>query len=409
MNLKMQIAIRYLSGKNSYFLSFSNLIAFLGIIIGLFSLLVVSSVMNGLSRDMARRIVSTKGEIRVFNKDFSPINDYQILIDELEKNYPQIAIAGPVNQGEFLLRRRNRTVFTENFGIDFNRHHQISEIFHQIRIGNPTEESFQNNGIVLGLDVSFQLNATVGDTVDVTSLAVLTPTPLGLIPKSERFRVVGIFHAGLPEFDRLYSFIDIEKSKNFKRHNGVDFIEIKTNQKDLNFNRLTQKIEHDLPQLTAQSWEVFDKTLFQAIQIEKIAMFVVMAIILVLASFNITGNFIRTVTEKKEEIAILKTLGMDKKEIFGFFVIMGFLICVIGIIIADILAFVLLFLQYKYEFLQIPIPGFPFSAVPVDLSLGRFIAFSILTIVICIIGTIYPAYKTMKINIIEVLHEQQQN
>ena len=403
MKLKIFMALKYLSGKSRYFLSFSNMIAFLGIVIGLFSLLIVSAVMNGLSKDMARRIVSTKGEIRLFHRDYSPIEEYLDLIEEIEANYPEIRVAGPVNQGEFLLRRRHLTAYTENFGIDFLKHREISEIFNMMVIGNPTQEAFDSNGIVLGLDIAFQLNATVGDTIDVVSPTILTPTPLGLLPKVERFRVIGIFQSGMPEFDRLYSFIEIENSKSFKRHNGVDFLEVKTNLKDLNLNRLTTQLERDFSHITAQSWEIFDRTLFQAIQIEKMAMFVVMTIILILASFNITGNFIRTVTEKREEIAILKTIGMEKKDIFSFFVFMGVLICAAGVVIADILAFTLLYLQYKYEFLQIPIPGFPFTAVPVDVNLGRFVAFSLLTLVICTVGTIYPAYKTMKINIIEEL------
>ena len=159
MNLKLQLALKYLSGKSRYFLSFSNTIAFLGIVIGLFSLIVVSSVMNGLSQDMARRIIDTKGEIRIFNNDYSPLYDYRDFIDELETNYPLVYAAGPVNKGEVLLRRRNLSVYSENFGIDFNKHKDISNIFNMMRIGNPSEERFKNNGIILGLDISFQVNA----------------------------------------------------------------------------------------------------------------------------------------------------------------------------------------------------------------------------------------------------------
>ena len=403
MKLKTTIAFRYLSGKNSYFLSFSNLIAFLGIVIGVFSLNIVASVMNGLSKDMQRRIISTKGEIRVFNQDFSPILDYTNLTDVLENEYSAVKIASPVNQGEFLLRRRNLTAYTENFGIDYNKHKEISNIFNMIRIGNPTEESFKNNGIMLGLDISFQINATVGDTIDVVSPGILIPTPLGLVPKTERFRVVGVFQSGLPEFDRLYSFIDLEKSKMFKRHNGVDFIEVKT---FTNGRELAKQIEKGMPNLSAQHWETYDKTLFQAIQVEKIAMFVVLSIILILASFNITGNFIRTTTEKREEIAILKTLGMKKNDIIAFFILMGAMICLAGILIANVLAYALILLQLKYAFVQIPVPGFPFSAVPVDLSFSRMIGYTVLTVFICMLGTFYPAYKTTKINIIDVLHEE---
>jgi len=409
MELRIIMALKYMARRGTHQLTFSNLIAFLGIVIGLFSLNVVSSVMNGLSTDMAQRIVAAKGEVRLFHQDFSPFTNYQALVDSLMQRYPQIIIGGPVNTGEFLLRRGNNTQYTECHGVNFAQHRVISNIYNKIRIGNPSEAAFVNNGIILGLDLTWQLNATVGDTVEVVSPLVMTPTPLGLIPKSEKFRVVGIFQSGLPEFDRLYSYIDIQKSEAFKRQVGVDYIELKTNIRDLNFRGLVANIERDFPHLKAEHWEIFDRTLFQAIRIEKYAMFVVMAIILVLASFNITGNFIRTVKEKRDEIALLKTIGMGKRDIFYFFVIMGSLIGFSGIVIADILSYCLLILQKRFEFVQIPVAGFPFTAVPVDLGLGRMLAFSLLTFVICVLGTLYPAYKTMKINITEVLNEEQQH
>ena len=405
MNLNIKLAFRFLSGKSSYFLSFSNLIAFFGIVIGLFSLLVVSSVMNGLSLDMARRIVSAKGEVRVYMDDFSPFTDHQSVADSLRNVYPEILAVGPVNHNEVLLRRRHLTAYSENFGVDFEEHLEISDIFNNLVIGVPDADRFRNNGIVLGLDLSWQLNASVGDSVDVVSPSVLLPTPLGLVPMSERFRVVGIFQSGLPEFDRLYSFIDIDKSRLFQSGDGVDYLEIKTDLRDLNFRPLVNKIERDFPLLRAEHWEIFDRTLFEAIKIEKIAMFVVMAIILVLASFNIMGNFIRTVTEKKEEIALLNAIGMNRKDIFVSFIIMGLIVGVSGILIADILAVGILYLQKIYGFVEIPVPGFPFTTVPVDINIGKILSYSLLALLICLAGSFYPAYKTLKINLIEVIKD----
>jgi lipoprotein-releasing system permease protein len=363
--------------------------------------------MNGLATDMARRIVSAKGEIRIYNSDFSPFVDYHDFIDELTQRYEEIEVAGPVNKGEFLLRRRNFTTYTENYGVDFAKHTAISDIFDQIRIGNPTQQSFENNGIVLGLDVSFSLIATVGDTVEVVSPLMMIPTPFGLMPRVEKYRVVGVFSTGLPEFDRLYSFIDIERSKTLRRHGGVDYIELKTNIRDFNYNKLIAEIERDYPGIRAEHWEIFDKSLFQAIQIEKIALFVVMAIIIVLASFNITGNFVRTVSQKKEEIALLKTLGLPPKHITSLFIWMGVFLCLGGILIANISAVSLIFIQDRYQIVEIPVPGFPFTAVPVDLNMKNVFLYSLLTLSICVIGIIYPAYKTIKINIIHILNEEK--
>jgi lipoprotein-releasing system permease protein len=408
MKMKLLLAMRYLKGRSRYFLSFSNLVAFLGIVVGLFAMLVVSAVMNGLGDHMAASIISTKSEVRVLNYDFRSFDNYHVVIDSLMSRYTDIVAAGPVNHSELLLRRGNFSIYTDNFGVDFEKHSIISQVFSQIRLGMPTAESFRDRGIILGLDMAYHINATIGDTIDVVSPLIMIPTPLGLIPRVEKFVVIGVFHTGLPEFDKLFSYIDIDNSMSLKRRPGVDYIELKTNIKNFKFNRLTKKIENDFPHLRAEHWEIFDKSLYQAIKIEKYAMFVVMSIIIVLASFNITGNFIRTVAEKKEEIAILKTIGFELRSIYGFFMLMGFLLGVAGIFIANFLALVLLICQDKFGFVEVPIPGFLFSAVPVDISITRFLLFSLMTIVICMLGTLYPAYKTMKINIIEVLHEEYQ-
>jgi len=374
---------------------------------GLFSLNVVSAVMSGLGKDMARRIVDTKGEIRIYHRDFSPILHYSVLMDSLQQKYPEIVAIGGVSKNDFLLRRRHFTAYTENFSIDYHRHQAINNIFHQLRIGEIDESAFQDKGIIIGLETAFSLIATVGDSVDIVSPSILVPTPLGLLPKTEKYRVVGIFLTGLPEYDNLYSFIDHQGSEGFRRHSGVDFLEVKTKIKSTKFGKFVKQIEKDFPHLRAEHWEIFDKTLFQAIKVEKIALFSVMAIIIILASFNVTGNFIRTVTEKKTEISLLHTLGMPKKEIFALFINMGLMISTVAVIMANILSCTAILLQAKFEVLKIPIPGFPFTAVPVDFSILRLFLFSLMTVMICLLGSLYPAYKTMTMNIIDVLHQEE--
>jgi lipoprotein-releasing system permease protein len=409
MFLQIKLAIKYLSKRGSYFFSVSNLIAFLGIIIGLFCLNIVSSVMNGLQKNMTKQIVETKFEVKVYNKDYSPIIDYQQIAESLVNDFPEVITASAVNKGEFLLRKKNYTQYTENYGVDFLKHEKNSKLFQNIFLGYPDEESFKANGIILGSDLAWNIVAGVGDTIDVVSPLILIPTPFGLIPKIEPYKVVGIFNSEFQEFDMTYSYIDIENSKKLRTKEGIDFLELKTNITDYNYRKLVNKIEEKYPNLVAEHWEIYDKTLFQAIQIEKIAMFVVMSIILVLASFNITGNFIRTISEKRDEIAILKAIGMTKKDIRKFCLIMGITVGFSGIVIADLLSFFVLKIQLKYEYFKIPVPGFPFNVIPVDLSFLRILLFSALCLIICIIGTIYPTNNALKINIIEVLNEEKQN
>ncbi len=406
MNIKLFLTLRYLRGRKKIFFSSLNLLSLIGITIGVFSLLVVSSVMNGFSEDMMKRVVETKGEIRVVKQDFKPIKDYQNLINKLSSEKNIISLA-PICSTELLIRNNNYTAYSEVFGIDFQNHLKVSDFSKTMRLGIINNKKLEDNGIILGSDLSIDLVATVGDTIEVISPTGSVMTPFGYMPRMEKMRVIGIFSSGMPDYDRYYSYISISQAMYLKDQEGADYIEVKTNNRH-NSDKVTNEINHKFnPEFVAEDWREIDSSLFNAIMIERTAMFFVLALMLLLSGFNITGNSVKTITEKKVSIAIFKTMGLSEKDIFQIIANMGLIIGIIGTILGELLAFSLIGSQLLWKYIRIPVPGFPFEILPIMLKPTDFLFFGLFSLLICFLSTLFPARRALKYDIIKILRENE--
>lgn len=406
MNVKIFLTLRYLRGRKKFLFSSLNLLSLIGITIGVFSLLVVSSVMNGFSEDMMKRVVETKGEVRLVQKGYKPIESYQELLKTLnsEKN---IIASAPICTTELLLRNSNYTAYSEVFGIDLNQHIKVSDFYKTMRLGMADNQKLQDNGIILGSELSIELVATVGDTIEVISPTGSVMTPFGYIPRMEKMRVIGIFSSGMPEYDRYYSYISLPVAMYLKNQNGVDYLEVKTKNRHKS-NHVTSYLNKKFnPQFIAEDWREIDSSLFNAIMVEKTAMFFVLALMLLLSGFNITGNSVKTITEKKISIALFKTMGLSEKDIFKIVANMGLIIGLIGTLLGELLAFILIGSQLLWKYIQIPVPGFPFEVLPIMLKPWDFLFFGLFSLLICFLSTLIPARKALKYDIIKILRENE--
>jgi len=402
----LKLALKYLKGRKKIFFTFSNMLSLGGIIIGVFSLLVVSSVMNGFDSDMRNRVVGSKAEIKVHQKDFAPISDYVEIAEKIIE-LPEVVAAAPVCEMELMIQKGNNLSSTLCFGIDFNSHIKITELVEKMVVGVPETEDLQNDGIIIGLDLSLTINATVGEYVQVMSPIGTEPTPFGLLPKSRKLRVVGIFVSGMPEYDQIYTYMSLQNAQYFLGYQDeVSQIEIKSinSEKSKKFAGNIQKLLG--LEFLVEDWSVFDANLFNAIKMEKVIMFLVLALMIIIASFNMTGNFIKLVAEKKTEIGVLKALGASEKDIIKIFLNIGMIIGVMGAFIALILALGLLFAQMKWHFIMIPVPGFPLQWLPVEMRIVDFILGPVVAVIISFLTTLHPARKTVKIDPIKIIRNE---
>ncbi len=400
---QIKLALKYLRGRKKIFFSFSNLLSFLGIFLGVFSLLVVSSVMNGFDTDMRNRVIGLKAEIKIHNDDFSPIKNYQQIVDKVSKNEKILGVT-PVCETELMIQNGDKISSTICYGIDYNKHKKVTNIMDKIVIGMPNENVLKEDGIIIGLELSLTLSATVGEYVQLSSPIGTQPTPFGLLPKTKKLKVVGIFSSGMPEYDRVFTFISLQNGQYLLNlDDEISHLELKTHQSKKSI-RVANLISEELgKKFIVEDWSDFESNLFNAIKMEKIVMLFVLALMIIIASFNMTGNFIKLVTEKKTEIGILKTIGASEKDIVNIFITIGSIIGIVGTFIGTSAAYFLLFLQNKFHFIQIPISGFPLQWLPVEIRIIDFIFIPLFAIIISFFTTFSPAKKTVKIDPIKII------
>lgn len=400
-----KLALRYLKGRHKILFSFSNLLSLGGIVIGVFSLLVVSSVMNGFNSDMRRRVIGSKAQIKIHRADYSPMTNYQTVVDKITEQ-EKILAAAPVCESELMIQKGQNLAASICFGIDFNRHQKITEIFRKIVVGVPEQADLENNGIIIGLELSLSLNATVGEYITVMSPLGTEPSPFGLLPRSRKLKVVGIFSSGMPEYDRVYTYISLQNAQFFMGlDSSVTQIEVKTTNPASSY-AISRRLQSLLgKEFIVEDWSEFDANLFNAMKMEKLVMFLVLALMIIIASFNVTGNFIRLITEKKAEIGILKAMGASDRDIIRIFLTAGLLIGIIGSLIGLTSSFLLLWAQQRWQFIVIPVPGFPLQWLPVELRWQDFLAVFVLALIISIVTILHPAHRTVKFNPIKMIRD----
>ncbi|MDP8267269.1 MAG: ABC transporter permease [Candidatus Tenebribacter davisii] len=397
------LALRYLKGKKKFFFTFANMLSLLGIVIGVFSLLVVSSVMNGFDTDMRNRVIGSKAEIKVHKEDYSPISNYNELIEEILKNEKVIG-ASPVCDIELMIQKDNEMSSTLCYGIDLDKQKKVTDLLNKIVVGAPDEAALKNDGIIIGMDLSLTLSATVGEYIQLTSPIGTQPSPFGLLPRSKKLKVVGIFISGMPEYDRVYTYMSLKNAQYFLGlADVVTQIEVKSVD-PAHSTRIAKKIQSKMKDdYVVEDWSEFEANLFQAIKMEKVIMFLVLALMIIIASFNMSGNFIKLVTEKRVEIGVLKSMGASGKDVVKIFINIGAIIGILGTFIGLVLALILLYAQMKYHFILIPVPGFPLQWLPVEMRLLDFVLVPVIAITISLFTTLHPARRTAKIDPMKII------
>ena len=352
-----------------------------------------------------RRVIGSKAEIRVTSADRESINDYRRLADSIQQR-PEILSVSPVISNELLAYKGESVAVINSSGIDFEKHNELIGLEEQIRLGVPDLEEFEEEGIIIGLDLSLALRATIGEYIQVTSPINSMPSPLGMIPRIRKFKVLGIFVSGMPEYDKTYAYMSLKNGRYFSDlKEGVSLLQIKSINPHRS-GRYASSLQRDLgDEFVVEDWSQFDASLFTAMQLEKGVMFFVLVLMLIISGFNMAGNSLKTVTEKKNEIGILKALGMKTGRIDRFFIGVNLSVGLIGILLGGIISALFLYLQHNYQLIYIPVPGFPIHWLPVDIRLADFLIVPAIVLTISLASTIIALQKIRDIAPIRVIRE----
>jgi lipoprotein-releasing system permease protein len=398
MPFELQVALRYLLAKRrQVFISIISLVSTLGVTVGVVALVVALAMMTGLQGELQARILGSSAHVFVYKP--SGITDYHEEIQKLSR-VPGVIGAAPAVMGKGLIGAMSDG-FVLIKGIDAALEPSVTDIGHAMVEGSlqglspPTEDDLP--GIVLGKDLASDIGAKVGDIVRIT-----TPngslTPMGVMPRQRRFKLVGTFRLGLYEIDAGWGFVDLERGMLLAATDRVEHIELKV--ADIyDAPRIADEIAVEFgSDYVTQDWTDINRQLYSALLLEKIGMGIGIGLIVMVAALNIIASLILLVMEKTRDIAILKTMGASSRSITLIFLLQGTIIGVIGTIVGAVGGAALAYVLDTYRVITIPGDIYQVSYLPFKLQPGDFAAVVAGAVVICFLATLYPSRQAAKLD-----------
>jgi lipoprotein-releasing system permease protein len=406
MNLPYQlfIALRYLRSKKKHKgISINTLISTGGVAVGVMALLVVLSVMSGFHEDLQKKILGVNAHVVILDyKGTMP--EYKDIIEKLKGDKDIVSFA-PFVLGQAMVSSGKRAHGVFLRGMIPEMEIKTTEVLKYIKEGNLKDLAPKNGvpGIILGRELASSIGVFRGDTINVLS-PIGEIGPLGMLPKVKKFRVAAIFEVGMFEYDLNLVLTDLRTAQEFfGMKEGITGIELRLNdiyKAPIVRERIQEKLGFPL---YARDWIQMHRNLFSALKLEKFAMFIILILIILVASFNIISTLIMNVIEKKREIAILKAMGATNKGIMTVFMLQGLFIGLFGTIIGVTGGYLLSYVLNTYQIIKLPADVYYLSHLPVKMKFFDFVTVSLSAIIISFLATIYPAWQAAKLNPVEPL------
>jgi len=405
------IGLRYLKGKRRHrSISLNTFISIGGVTLGVAALIATLAVMTGFKEDLRDKILGTNSHIVISDRTRDTMKDYRVVLDKVKK-IPHVLAATPFIYNQVLLTTGGSVSGVVLRGIDPALEPTVTDVQKNLvqgalsDIAKPPEKTPEGQpvppGIIVGKELAARLGTFLGDTINVVS-PTGTPGPLGIIPKIRKFEVVGIFDSGMYEYDSSLAYISIGTAQDFfNLDDAVTGVEVKVDD-IFQADRIAKTIEDALGfPYWARDWMRLNKNLFSALQLEKMMMFVILILIILVASFNIVGTLTMIVVEKSREIAILKAMGATRREVMRIFMVDGLVIGGIGTIIGIPLGYFVCYLLHT--FYTLPSDVYYISHLPVTIRAVDVTLVSLSAVTISFIATLYPSWQAARLNPSEAL------
>ena len=399
--LALFIGLRYTRAERSNrFISFISLISMIGLTLGVAVLITVLSVMNGFDRELKTRILGMVPQATVTATEV--IADWEALADKIKTEDPEVVAVAPFIQLQGMLTSNGQVAGIMVTGVDPKYEKNVSIINNHMTEGSIDTLKDGDFSIVLGEEMVQSLGLTIGDKVTLV-LPEASPSPAGVIPRFKRFTLTGIFSIS-PEVDSIMAFIPMnDAAKLLRLPNGAQGIRMKLND-IFTAPIAAQKAAAIAPdQLYPNDWTQTHGNLFGAIQMEKAMVGLLLFLIILVAAFNIVSSLVMLVTDKKADIAILKTFGASPRLITQVFMVQGVVIGVIGTVAGTILGVIFaLTISDVLGFINQSFGLHLFDAyfinyLPSQLRLVDVVLITGASFVLSFLATIYPARRAAKI------------
>lgn len=397
------VAFRYLRGKRKMgLISLIVLISALGVFLGSFLLVVALSIANGFEKEVRDRIVGTLAQIKIMQYHDISIQNPDSLRQVLLK-HPHVKGAAPYITGKGGIEHESVQEGVMITGIDPKTDSTVTDLAKVIKYGSFVLDSATSTrgrqfpGILIGIGLADKMGVREGAEVVLMSL-VKGEGEEEPSPKMGRYTVTGIFETGMYEYDLNLVYISIPSAQTLLQIKGVEGIQIKTD--DL-FK--ADKYADDIKEYIggypyrAISWETQNRSLFQWMKLEKLIIFIVISIVMVVASFNVVSSLLMMILEKRREIGILMSMGAKSSAVMRIFMFNGVIIGFLGSTIGTSLGLLLCFIQYKWEIIPLPSDIYFINVLPVLIQPFDIIAVYITANLICWMATLIPAWKASRL------------
>jgi lipoprotein-releasing system permease protein len=396
---ELHIALRYLLAKRKQaFISVISLISTLGVTVGVMALVIALALMTGLQGEIRDRILGANPHIYVWKTD--GIADYHAEATKL-RGMPHVIGAAPAILGKAMITGSRSPDFVNLTGIDPALEASVSDLRSALQTGSFDALAPANQddlgGILLGKDLARNLGVALGDSVSVVTPEG-TLSPLGMIPRARRLKVAGTFSLGLYELDTTTGFVSIDVAQRLFRKEQIDMIQLRVDD-ILRAPAVAQAITSQLgDKYLATDWTEMNRSFFQALSLEKIAMSLTIGLIVMVAALNIVASLILLVMEKNRDIAILKTMGASAKSVTAVFMMQGLIIGIVGTVVGAISGYVLSLVLDRYKLIKIPMDVYQVSHVPFKVVPGDMVVIVLAAIAICLVATIYPSRQAARLD-----------
>jgi len=405
--------MRYTRAKRrNHFISFISLTSTIGIALGVTALITVISVMNGFERELRERIlgVASHATISGFNH---ALDDWESLAD-IAGDHPEVVGTAPFVESQGMLTHAGQVRGVLIRGVSPPHEPAVSEIDQYLVEGELESLAPGRFNVLIGRDLARRLGAEVGTRVTLVAPQARI-TPAGVLPRMRRFTVSGLFEAGHGQFDSSLAVVHIKDAQRvFRLERGVSGLRVKLADM-FDAPRVSRELARSFGgQYWLRNWTQYHANFFRALKIERTVMFVILTLIVAVAAFNLVSTLVMVVTDKEPDIAILRTFGARQSSILAIFVVQGTLIGIAGTIagvaggiaLATNVETLVPAIESFFDVTFLSPDIYYISAVPSEMRWRDVAAVGTVAFVMCVLATIYPAWKASRVHPVEALRHE---
>jgi putative ABC transport system permease protein len=383
--------------KDQPFIFLSAMLAFLGISLGVMVLIIAMALMNGFDGEFKKKLTIMNYPLSVIPKFYGAV-DQDLLID-LELKFPELKFS-PYVQSAVMARSGSKLEGGYIFGVDFQAEAEVNKI-----VAEAIEKSdIGKFDVLVGKSLKEEFDLYVNDKL-MYIFTNAEPGGLSVTPRIKRFDVKGVFDSGLTAYDKAYSYTSLESLQKLLRipANQYDGIHIYSADPHNDIVKIKEMLP---PGASVKGWWEDNVNFFAALELEKVSLFIVLMLIILIAAINIISSLLMTVMNRRSDIALLMSLGATKTEIKKIFLYLGIVIGISGILAGVILGFSGMWILSTFDIVSLPKDVYPTTTLPLDLSTKDFFMIISGAFLIVIASSYYPAKKASEVDILTVLRNE---